>query len=64
MSLVGFDFYEKLGHLIDDSAEKEKDRVEIDAIRDRQTHIYQTKCSYYKHTCKYYKIFFLYVKNM
>ena len=40
MSLVGFGFYEKLGHLVEDSAEKEKGRVKFDAIRDRQIHIY------------------------
>ena len=39
MSLVGFGFYEKLGHLVDDSAQKEK-RVVVDATRDRQIHIY------------------------
>ena len=40
MSLMGFGFYEKLGHLVEDYAEKEKGRVEFDAIRDRQIHIY------------------------
>ena len=40
MSLIGFGFYEKLGHLVEDSAEKEKGIVEFDAIRDRQIHIY------------------------
>ena len=40
MSLMGFGFYEKLGHLVEDSAEKEKGRVEFDAIRDRQIHIH------------------------
>ena len=40
MSLMGFGFYETLGHLVEDSAEKEKGRVEFDAIRDRQIHIY------------------------
>ena len=40
MSLMGFGFYERLGHLVEDSAEKEKRRVEFDAIRDRQIHIY------------------------
>ena len=38
MSLMGFGFYEKLGHLVEDSAEKEKGRVEFVAIRDRQIH--------------------------
>ena len=33
---MGFGFYEKLGHLVEDSAEKEKGRVEFDAIRERQ----------------------------
>ena len=61
---MGFGFYEKLGHLVEDSAEKEKGRVEFDAIRDRQIHIYQTKCSYYQHTCRYNKIIFLHVKIM
>ena len=37
---MGFGFYEKLGHLVEDSAEKEKGRVEVDAIRERQIHIY------------------------
>ena len=37
---MGFGFYEKLGYLNDDSAEKEKGRVEFDAIRDRQIHIH------------------------
>ena len=36
MSFVGFDLYEKLGHLVEDSAPKEKGRVEVYAIRDRQ----------------------------
>ena len=40
MSLVGFFFYEKLGHLVEDSAQKEKSGVEVDAIRDRQIHIH------------------------
>ena len=40
MSLMGFGFYEKLGHLVEDSAEKEKGRVKFDPIRDRQIHIY------------------------
>ena len=43
MSLMGFGFYEKLGHLVEDSAEKEKGRVEFDAIRDRQIHIQLNK---------------------
>ena len=40
MSLMGFGLFEKLGHLVEDSAEKEKGRLEVDAIRDRQIHIY------------------------
>ena len=37
---MGLSFYEKLGHLVEDSAQKEKGKVEVDAIRDRQIHIY------------------------
>ena len=40
MSLVGLGFYEKPGHLVEDSAQKETGRVEVDTIRDRQIHIY------------------------
>ena len=40
MSLMVFGFYEKHGHLVQDSAEKQKGRVEFDAIRDRQIHIH------------------------
>ena len=36
MSLMGFGIIEKLGHVVEDSAQKEKGRVEVDAIRDRQ----------------------------
>ena len=33
---MGFDIIEKIGHVVEDSAQKEKGRVEVDAIRDRQ----------------------------
>ena len=33
---MGFGIIEKLGHVVEDSAQKEKGRVEADAIRVRQ----------------------------
>ena len=47
---MGFGIIEKLGHVVEDSAQKEKGRVEVDAIRDRQ------KCIYRQHTFKYCKL--------